>query len=98
MLRGLADVTLPLSSIFDGLLLFLEHLELLENAHNCATLGSKPEHEAPVPRIGNFTPQRDFVIGLKSSAEVLQNRIRGVIDLVSDLLKCVKDKELSRSS
>jgi len=51
------------------------------------------EGTPPTGRDNFFITQRSLLLGIRSSAEVLQNRIKGVIDLLADTLNLKNQDE-----
>lgn len=75
--RDLSDRVMPLGALFDATLRTIDAL------HKIGQQGT------PLTGRDNFfVTQRSLLLGIKSSAEVLQNRIKGVIDLVRHWIHC----------
>ena len=70
--RDLSDRVMPLGALFDATLRTIDALRMIGQQ------GASPK----TGRDNFFVTQRSLLLGIKSSAEVLQNRIKGVIDLV----------------
>jgi hypothetical protein len=69
--RDLSDRVMPLGALFDATLRTIDAVR---------KIGQKGT--PPTGSDNFFATQQSLLLGIKSSAEVLQNRIKGVIDLV----------------
>ena len=69
--RDLSDRVMPLGALFGATLRTIDALYEIGKEGN-----------PPTGRVSFLVNQRSLLLGITSSAEVLQNRIKGVIDLV----------------
>jgi hypothetical protein len=76
--RDLSDRVMPLGALFEATLRTMDALYYIG------------KEGTPAPGRDNFfVTQRSLLLGIRSSAEVLQNRIKGVIDLVRIRTPCL---------